>query len=202
MRNELVLGLDTCGAESSLALARNGTVIRDTTLAPRTAGAQLTGALRDLFGANGPAGLRAIVVVRGPGSFTGMRIGLSAAKALGEATGAPTVAVSRLAVLAAVSGAATVALDAARGNVYLRTEANGVSEERLIGAVEATALRGQITVCEARVAALILHARIVAAPTAADALRYGWARVEAGEWDDAATLDALYLWRPEEMLGG
>ncbi len=204
--SELVLALDTCGASSTLALGHAGesgvTVTAQVVLPPRTAGTQLTGALRELFGAAGPAGLRAIVVVRGPGSFTGMRIGLSAAKALCEATGAPIVALSRLAILAASSGTRAVAFDAGRGRVYLRP---GSGEERLASAAEAHAQMtsttdGDMAVCEGRVAALFPEARLVEEPTATDALRYAWARVEAGDWDDPATLDALYLWRPEEML--
>ena len=226
-----VLGIDTCGASSTLALGHGGghgsghggshdgegggadgviTVTAQRTLPPRTAGTHLTMALRELFGPNGPAGLRAIVIVRGPGSFTGMRIGLSAAKALSEATGAPLVAVSRLAVLARRTGAQAAALDAGRGRIYLRLATGG---ERLASMEEAhaalapnrlsdanTGANIDLTVCEARVAALFPGARVVAEPTAEDALQHGWARVEAGDWDDPVTLDALYLWRPEEML--
>ncbi len=229
-----VLGIDTCGPSSTLALGGTEpdsgidpnidpdpgvdpgpgvdrlTISAQHMLPPRTAGTHLTVALRELFGPNGPAGLRAIVVVRGPGSFTGMRIGLSAAKALSEATGTPLMAVSRLAVLARRSGAQAVALDAGRGRVYLRL---ATGEERLTSVEDTHAALApkrhggeyagpdiDLAVCGARVAALFPRARVVAEPTAADALQYGWARIEAGDWDDPVTLDALYLWRPEEML--
>jgi len=71
-----------------------------------------------------------IAVTIGPGSFTGVRVGVAAARALALATGAPTVAASSLAVMAHQSGeelaarrrgrVLAVALDARRGSVYLQ----------------------------------------------------------------------------------
>jgi tRNA threonylcarbamoyladenosine biosynthesis protein TsaB len=56
----------------------------------------------------------------GPGSFTGVRVGLTAAKGLGEAAGRPVVAVSNLRALASFGTAATraVVIDARRGEIY------------------------------------------------------------------------------------
>ena len=230
-----LLGIDSCGMETSLVLgemhAGGITVFRKHTLAPRTAGTEITGALRDVLGEVMPAGLRAIVVVRGPGSFTGMRIGLSAAKALSEAAGVPMVGVSRLAVLAEKSGSRQVALDAGRGSVFLRSalrEAGleGASErepaatrgewgEELLevgllremltgragveGSTLAAGLAG-LAVCEDRVLAMFPEAQRVDPPDAADALASAHARILQGDWDDTETLDALYLWRAEQML--
>ncbi len=61
-----------------------------------------------------------IVVVNGPGSFTGVRVGLSAAKGFASAIGIPVVAVSRLEVLARKAGVLSAALDAHRHEVFLR----------------------------------------------------------------------------------
>ncbi len=198
-----VLGLDSCGAETTLALVDWGAggLPREATLAARTAGSLLTGALRDLLQGLPPSALAAIVVVRGPGSFTGMRIGLSAAKALAEAAGVPILGVSRLGVLA--GGARYAALDAGRGNVYLRHTVAGDVEEAMLTPDEARALLpdpGALVLCEEKVKALFPGAHMVPAPTAAQAIEYARLRIEHADWDDAATLDALYLWRPEQML--
>ncbi len=250
-----VLGLDTCGAEASLALARltaNGMEpVGEAMLAARTAGSLLTSALRDLLAASNlaPAELHAIVVVRGPGSFTGMRIGLSAAKALSEAAGVPLVAVSRLAVLGAISRAECVALDAGRGNLYVRMESRteagpstslrfaqgdtifaqddtgdgvhtlcipaqddglysvpsdiGSADERMLTPGEFESLLPkpvEFAVCELNLHGRYPAARLCPAPTALDALQFAHSRILACDWDDTATLDALYLWRAEQML--
>ena len=68
-------------------------------------------------------------MVAGPGSFTGLRVGLSAVKAMAEVTGKPILTLSRLAILASMAarlpssergvGAVHVVLDAGRGEFYL-----------------------------------------------------------------------------------
>ncbi len=201
-----VLALDSCGAETTLCLGvtqgDSAEIVRSSSLPARTAGARLTGALRDLLGGLRPSALQAMVVVRGPGSFAGMRVGLSAAKALSEATGVPLAAVSRLAVLAGIAGdAQTVLLDAGRGSVYVRTLATG--DEKLMTAEQAHAQLGigsAAAVCEDKTAAAFRAARRVSSPTADDALRHAVQRVLTADWDDTETLDALYLWQAVQML--
>lgn len=193
-----LLGIDSCGAETTLALAEPAgselRVLQECKLAARTAAALITGALAALLGDARPA---AIVVVRGPGSFTGMRVGLSAAKALAEAWAVPVVGVSRLAVLAAAAGGQPVMLHAGRGGAYLREHGS----ERLLNAAEAAAyVRKPVAIAEEALAGAFPDARIVPAPTAADALRFAFPRVLTDDWDDAAALDAHYLWRTEQML--
>src|ERR1700730_2993735 len=72
----------------------------------------------------GFASLGRVAVTVGPGSFTGMRVGIAAARAIGLACKIPVVGVSTLAALAAPlileqkTGLAAVAIDARRGKVF------------------------------------------------------------------------------------
>jgi tRNA threonylcarbamoyladenosine biosynthesis protein TsaB len=70
----------------------------------------------------GYADLGRVVTTTGPGSFTGLRIGLSAARGIGLARGIPVVGVSSLVALSlGAAGPATVLLDARRGEAYFQT---------------------------------------------------------------------------------
>ena len=65
--------------------------------------------------------LERVVTTTGPGSFTGLRIGLSAARGIGLARGIPVVGVSSLMALSlSVDGPSTVLLDARRGEAYFQ----------------------------------------------------------------------------------
>jgi len=124
--DKLLLGVDTCGPVGSVALGRlaGGTVeiLEQVELEGRTCSSTLVAAVRDLLASAGGklSLLHTIVVVHGPGSFTGVRIGLSAVKGLAEPGQIPVVAVSRLEVLAWKGGSAAAALDAHRQEVFLR----------------------------------------------------------------------------------
>lgn len=84
----------------------------------------------------GFAALTRVAVATGPGSFTGIRVGVSAARAFGLACGVPVVGVSTLAALAAPAIAAgfgptiAAAVDAHHGNVYVQSF-SGEGETRL-----------------------------------------------------------------------
>ncbi|MFY9292420.1 MAG: tRNA (adenosine(37)-N6)-threonylcarbamoyltransferase complex dimerization subunit type 1 TsaB, partial [Methylorubrum rhodinum] len=74
----------------------------------------------------GFASLSRVAVTVGPGSYTGLRVGLSAARAVGLATGIPVVGVTTLSALLApqlaLDGASLIAaaIDARHGAVYLQ----------------------------------------------------------------------------------
>jgi tRNA threonylcarbamoyladenosine biosynthesis protein TsaB len=82
-------------------------------------------------GAGGFDGIERIGVTVGPGSFTGLRVGLAFAQGLGAALGRPVVGVSTLDGLAASSdgaGPAAALIDARRGQVYARLRRDGKAE--------------------------------------------------------------------------
>lgn len=143
----LVLGVDTCGPSGSVALARiesgEPKILGQKELAGRTYSAVLVGKIAEVLAESGVrlGDLGAIVVVGGPGSFTGVRVGLSAVKGLAEPGRIPVVAVSRLAVLAARAGVGSAALDAHRHEVFLRVAGEDGVRELLAGPEELALLR-------------------------------------------------------------
>jgi tRNA threonylcarbamoyladenosine biosynthesis protein TsaB len=194
-------------------------IVGEIELEGRSYSATLVAAVRELLDGAG-VGLKdvaAIVAVNGPGSFTGVRVGLSAVKGLAEGAGTriggiPVTAVSRLKVLAAKSGVSSAALDAHRHEVYLRLGGTGVGvRELLAGAQELAGIEAPdaIVVCDESAAALLgaawPGAELVKcpAPTAADALRLCARSVAAGRFVDLALLDGHYLRRSDaEVLFG
>ena len=122
----LLLITDTSGRNGSIALARASdevVVLESVPLAGGTFSAQLVPQIAGLLANQGfnKHDIDAFVVVAGPGSFTGLRVGLAAIKALAEILGKPIVAVSLLEAVAFASraqGNVLAALDAGRGEVY------------------------------------------------------------------------------------
>ena len=119
-----MLVLDTCGERASVSLHRGTAVVAEEVLAERTASESLLVTLRQMLQEYGLRleQLAGVGIVHGPGSFTGVRVGLALAKGLCEAAGLPCAPVSRLAILAHATelGEGFALLPAGRGQVYAR----------------------------------------------------------------------------------
>ena len=213
----LVLAVDTCGPMGSVALGRvaDGLVeiVGETELEGRSYSATLVAAVGELLARAGVrvGELGAIVAVNGPGSFTGVRVGLSAVKGLAESAGIPVIAISRLEVLARKAGVEAAALDAHRHEVFLRVAGrDGRAIELLAGAAELRmmAAPGQIAVSDEAAGDLIGSAWTevkllrVAAPAAADAMRLAATGIAEGRFVDLALLDGHYLRRSDAEIFG
>jgi tRNA threonylcarbamoyladenosine biosynthesis protein TsaB len=138
------LVIDTASRTGRLGLVRDGVVVGTAALdAARRHARDLTPAAAGLLDAAGvtPAGLTGVVVSIGPGSYTGLRVGITAAKALSYATGCALVPVPTFAAIAnrAPAEAANlwVIADALQKQVYLQRYRSGEPIEPLeIGAAD------------------------------------------------------------------
>jgi len=119
----VILALDTTSEFGSIALVEQGAAVEEVLLhAPDGFGHVLYDYIRRLLDRHhlGVQDMDCFAAANGPGSFTGVRIGLAAVQGLAEATGKRVAAVSNLQALAYFGSAvlrATV-LDARRGEVY------------------------------------------------------------------------------------
>lgn len=203
----LLLAIDTCGATGSVALGlfRGETIsiLSQRTLATGEFSSGLLPAIHELLDEREltPASLAGITAVAGPGSFTGIRIGLAAAKALAEALSIPAVTLSRLALLAALAQAPCAVLDAHRGQFFCGFY-DAEPREILVTAGEINAmggLSGRVAVCEESVAQILEELQgspeilRCAPPLAADALTFSLPLWQAQDYAEIASLDGHYL---------
>jgi len=218
----LLLAIDTATRMASLALDDGARVRVELSwessdhhtveLTPRIAGmlAQLQVTVNDLAG---------IAVSLGPGSFTGLRVGLAAAKGLAISRGLALVGVPTLDIVAqamrdsrlpvvAVLAAGRGRLCAARYRLgdggFQQDGPAWLTTAHELGADwdEKTRVCGELSADERRQLQARLGSRIELASSAASLRRagylaeLGWARLRAGKTDDPATLAPIYLQTP------
>ena len=210
-----VIAIDTSGRNGSVALcsgdASNFGVLGMTAVEGGTYSARLMPCIADLLrdAKLDKSQIDGFVVVDGPGSFTGLRVGLSTVKGLCEVLRKPLATVSMLEALAIThaSDGETVAavVDAGRGEIYVggykisgnRAELKDQSIVKLAAFLE------RLPLLEAR--AITTFSKVpgasLVAPLQADAIaRIGMAKLLAGETADAALLDANYIRRSDAEL--
>jgi tRNA threonylcarbamoyladenosine biosynthesis protein TsaB len=218
----LLLAIDTSGKQGSIALARAGDgeeleVIESVALAGGTFSAQLIPQIAELLSHHGFSkfDIGGFAVAAGPGSFTGLRIGLAAVKALAEVLQKPIAAVSLLqvcAMMSGVQGKVMAALDAGRGDVYLGEYggpfgADGARREHMLSRAEfLEQAKGWTVVSPDAVwveAAKGAGLSVITLPaiTAAEVAKLGWGKLRTGETVTPEQLEANYIRRTDaEML--
>jgi tRNA threonylcarbamoyladenosine biosynthesis protein TsaB len=213
----LLLAADTSGKHGSIALAQCEpgeicNVVEVVPLAGGTFSAQLVPQISELlqkhrFSKNDLGGF---AVASGPGSFTGLRVGLAAIKALAEVLEKPLAAVSLLeavAVAAKSSGKVTAAMDAGRGEVYVGeyAVANGRAQlvnEQLLGKEELLRQAGAAVIATPDMNVLGDLAGVIEVqrPRSDAVARLGWQKIQAGEIVSPEDLEANYIRRSDAEI--
>ena len=220
----VLLAVDTSGKNGGIAIARMPAapdssqglqVIEVVPLAGGTFSAQLVPQIADLLERHGlqKRDLEAFAVVSGPGSFTGLRVGLAVIKALAEVMDKPIAAVSLLEAIAISidrKGRFMAALEAGRGDVYTgeyEVEADAkLLAERLLSRqtfVE-TARTSFIVTPDSTLFELARRSSTdseqIAYPSAGLIAQLGWQKIQAGQTVTSIALEANYLHRTDAEL--
>jgi tRNA threonylcarbamoyladenosine biosynthesis protein TsaB len=216
----LLLATDTSGVHGSIALAdcESGKDPGILELVPLTAGAfsaQLVPEIAALLKKHGFTRhqLGGFAVASGPGSFTGLRVGLAAIKAFAEVLEKPLAAVSLLETVAWESrtpGKILAALDAGRKEVYLGEFAGRVRERRAIS----QSLVSRTQCFREATLTLVTPDRELVEAARAEGLEVeevrrpqsdviaclGWQKIQLGETVSPEELEANYLRRSDAEI--
>ncbi len=221
----LICAIDTSGREGSLALAegdeRSFEVLHFEPIAGGTYSAQLIPTLSHALAktAKRKAEIGLLVVASGPGSFTGLRVGISTVKALAEVMHVPVVAISVLEAIAFAArkqGMVFTALDAQRNELYVGEYevTNSGSIEILHEALTTTpdfltwlTAHNPVPVTYTPDAAIEINIRQsgspaehISRPTADLYARFGLQKYLAGGAVSIETLDANYIRRSDAEI--
>ncbi len=124
-RPSTILFLDTASPIVSVAVGRNSEVLATRTIALRRSSELLLKTISEVLAQAGlhRHDLEGIAAFQGPGSFTGLRIGLAMAQGLSQGLGKPATALPTLPILAAASAASRQRPGLAEGPVYAAVDA-------------------------------------------------------------------------------
>jgi tRNA threonylcarbamoyladenosine biosynthesis protein TsaB len=214
----LVLGVDTSGKYGSIALAKCGpdqscNIFEVVPLAGGTFSAQLIPQVAELLEKHHCQryDIDAFAVASGPGSFTGLRVGLAAVKGLAEILRKPIATVSLLeavAVTANSPGKVLSALDAGRNEIYAGVYEIGqsVNGEHLYTAEEfpVTANGYLVVTPDQSVAGLAREAHLefqqTERPPSDAIIRLAWKKILREETVSPEALDANYIRRSDAEI--
>jgi tRNA threonylcarbamoyladenosine biosynthesis protein TsaB len=221
----LFLAADTSGRQGSIALARGEAaeaceIIEVTPLAGGTFSAQLVPQIAALLARHGftKSDIGAFAVASGPGSFTGLRVGLAAIKGLAEIFLKPIATVSLLeavAVGAGIPGKILAILDAGRSEVYageyeVSVESAQVVSERLVkiedlfAQIEQSAAQSSVATPDKSLAEAAQSAGLsvsLAEPIDAGTIaRLGWRKIQQGQTVSPEKLEANYIRRTDAEI--
>jgi tRNA threonylcarbamoyladenosine biosynthesis protein TsaB len=211
-----VLIIETSSRAGQVAIARGETLLAARRLEEaRRHARDLAPAVAELLVTQGwkARDLNAVFVSRGPGSYTGLRVGIMSAKTLAYATGCALIGIDTFAAIAqqapAESSRLDVLADAQQGKVYVQPFARSADNTWLALAAltvqpldewlarreaEAWVSGPGLHVCSQQLPDHVpLAPETGWDPRAESLLRLGIARYRAGERDDAWTLEPLYL---------
>ncbi len=212
--NRRILAIDTTSEFGSLALLEEKQLLEEVSLHSPDGFAHILFEQIEQLLARHQIALRqidAFASASGPGSFTGVRIGLTAVKGLAEATGRKVVAVSNLQALAwfGTRGLRATVLDARRGEVFgavYDMALQSVCDEVVmkLPAWLATLPDGDIEFITAgySIPSGLIRAPLLEAPRAlAGAIgSIAMTRLAAGLAQDPASIDANYVRRSDAEL--
>ena len=156
----------------------------------------------------------AFAVASGPGSFTGLRVGLAAVKALAEVLKKPIASVSLLEIVARCGekgGPVIAALDAGRGEVYVgiyecRDHASSAVAEELLTFDEfrSRASVSRVVTPDRKLAERLKEGNInvttIPQPRADAVARLGLEKIKNGEVFSPEALDATYIRRTDAEI--
>ena len=209
----LLISIDTSGRNGSVALCRGDVegfqTLQLATLDHGTYSARLMPVIAELLERNKftKNDVDAFVVVSGPGSFTGLRVGLATVKGLCEVLGKPLATVSTLEAIAVThgSGAVTAVVDAGRGEGYVGDYevSDGVARlerEFIVKLAEFAADNKVLTPDQGVADVLGERASLVEAVNADGIGRIGLRKLLSGDLADAAIVDVNYIRRSDAEI--